>query len=308
VRSAQRRYLATIVVFGAASLAILAVLALRPGDRISYDLPELTPFDGGEVTAITIERADESVTLRREDDRWLVTPGDYLADTLVVGAIQNTLASLTVTDVVSVTDDPARYDLDEERRVRVTAEGGAGTLRVLDVGRRAATFGHTFVRIPGDERILQAGGELRGLFDRDLDSFRDHSVMTFDPATISAITVTRTLPAQRPQTVQVDRSLLGWERVTDGAEVEPQASGLDPQRIEAALRFLGNLSTHRYSYGDEPLGDPWLSVTLEGEATYTLRLYPQQGSVYPASSSESSDDFNLFLFQAGLMTEPFGFE
>ena len=308
MRSTQRRYLATIVVFGAASLAILAALALRPGDRISYELPELPRFDGGEVTAITIERSGGPVTIRREDDGWLVTPGDYPADTLVVGVMQNTLANLAVTDVVSVTDDPARYDLDDERRVRVTVEGGAGTLRVLDVGRRAATFGHTFVRIPGDERILQAGGELRGLFDRDLDSFRDHSVLTFDPASITEITVTRELPDQVAQTVRVGRTLLGWERVGDGVAVEPQASELDPLRIEAALRFLGNLSTHRYSYGDEPLGDPWLSVTLEGEKTYALELYPQEGNVYPASSSESSDDFNLFLFQAGLITEPFGLE
>jgi hypothetical protein len=35
-------------------------------------------------------------------------------------------------------------------------------------------------------------------------------------------------------------------------------------------------------------------------------LFQQQGKVYPARSSESPYDFDMFLFQAKLITEPFG--
>ncbi len=304
--SNQRRYLSTIGVFGAASLIILAFLAFRPSDRISYELPVLTPFDRGDVTAISIARSIGTITLRQEAGRWLVAPGDFLADSVNVDFLLSTVTGFTITDVVSVSDDPGRYDLDEADRVRVTVEGEGGTLRVFDVGRRAATFGHTFVRIPGDSRILQAGGSLRSLFARAVDDFRDKSVLTFDPATITEITVTRELPDEPLQTVHLVRSATGWER---GDEPGEGAAGtLDPAGIEAALRFLGDLPAYRFRYTDDPIGDPWLTVTLEGDETYTLSLYPELANIYPARSSGSDFTFDMFLFQAGLVSEPFGLE
>jgi hypothetical protein len=308
VPSSQRRYLALIAVFGGASLAILAFLAFRPSDRISYELPELSSFEREEVTAIKIDRSGGSFALRQEGDEWLVSPGDYLADPSTVNTLLSALTEFAVTDVVSVSDDPVRYDLGEGGRVRVTAEGERRTLLALDVGRHAATFGHTFVRIPGDGRILQAGGELRDLFDRALDDFREKTVLTFDPATVSEITVTRDLPPEQPRTVRVVRADLGWERVAGDEAKDTGLDDIDPAGIEAALRFLGDLSAYRFRYTDDPLGNPWLSVTLEGEETYTLRLYPEQASVYPARSSASAFYFDMFLFQASLILEPFGLE
>ena len=306
--STQRRYLATIVLFGTASLAVLAFLAFRPGDRISYELPELAPFDREDVTSITIDRSGGPVTLLQEGGRWRVSPGDYQADAANIDLVLSTVTEFALTDVVSVSDDPSRYDLGESGRVRVTVEGGGETLRVFDVGRRAATFGHTFVRIRGDDRILQGSGDLRSVFDRDLDAFRDKSVLVFDPSTIFAITVTRELPPARPRTVRVVRSLTGWEQAPDAGATATGVGPLDPHGIESALRFMGNLPAYRYRYGDDPIGEPWLSVILEGEQTYTLELYPEKASVYPAKSSGSPYVFDMFLFQAGLITEPFGFD
>ena len=190
----QRRYITTIAVLCAASLAVILYSTLRNPNRINYQLPQLAPVVQSQVDEMVIEHPRDTITLSRSGDDWFVQPGNYAADAPSARFLVNAMLDIEITDVVSVSDDPARFDLDEESRVRVTLKGGGEELRVVDVGKRAATFGHTFVGVPGDGRILQALGELRGYYDRDLDAFRDKSVFSFDPSTIDQIIVTKTNP------------------------------------------------------------------------------------------------------------------
>lgn len=301
--SVQRRYIITIAVLGLSTLAIILYSTLRNPDRITYQLPEFAAVERADVDEIVIERPNETVTLSRLGNEWFVRPGNYPADGPSAWYILDTIIGLQITDVVSTRDDPARFDLDEAKRVRVTLVGDGEELRAIDIGRRAATLGHTFVGVPGDDRILQAVGELRGIFDRDLDAFRDKSVFSFNPSTISEITLIKTIPPDVPERVHVVRTADGWARADLNA-----AAPLDGAGIDAALRFLGSLSAYRYRYTGEMLSNPWLQVEIVGDKTYTLAIFPPDGRVYPAQTSMSADDFDMFLFQASLITDPFGLE
>lgn len=315
----QRRYITTIAVLCAASLAVILYSTLRNPNRINYQLPQLAPVVQSQVDEMVIEHPRDTITLSRSGDDWFVQPGNYAADAPSARFLVNAMLDIEITDVVSVSDDPARFDLDEESRVRVTLKGGGEELRVVDVGKRAATFGHTFVGVPGDGRILQALGELRGYYDRDLDAFRDKSVFSFDPSTIDQIIVTKTVPPALPEVVRVVRADDGWARADQdstglvfaeatAAAAESNAA-LDAAGIQNALAFIADLSAYRYRYTDERLTDAWLRVeTVGGGKSHTLLMYPQEGNIYPAQTSDSDYDFDMFIFQAGLVTTPFGLE
>ena len=75
----QRRYVATIVVFGIASLVIVLLSAIRTADRITYDLPALSKVTQAGVDEIVIERPAGTVALVRAGDHWVVEPGGYRA-------------------------------------------------------------------------------------------------------------------------------------------------------------------------------------------------------------------------------------
>jgi hypothetical protein len=305
--SVHRSYLTTIISFSVASLAVVAFLVFRPVDRISYELPVLENFARNEITTITIERTNRQISLSRLGTQWSVSPGNYEADSRAINFVLDTLMDFDITEVVSFSDAPKRYNLDDESRLRVTVEGSSKVLLTIDVGSRAGTFGHTFVRIPGEDRILQGVGDLRNVFDRDVDTYRNKSVLVFDPNTISAITVTRVLPPEAPRRVNVVRSLAGWGYSEDQKDLGAGLNPLDPAGIESALRFLGALPAYRYRYGDSPKGNPWLTVTLEGSQTYTLELYAEETNVFPAKSSASQYWFDMFEFQADMISKPFGF-
>ncbi|MEE8440499.1 MAG: DUF4340 domain-containing protein [Spirochaetia bacterium] len=301
--SVQRRYILTIAVLAAATLAVLLFTTLRNPNRINYQLPEFAAIEHADIDKIVIDRPNETVTLSRSGSEWFVKPGNHPADRASTLYILDAILGLQITDVVSARDDPAQYNLGDENRVRVTLVGDGKELRVIDIGRRAATLGHTFVGVPGDNRILQAIGELRGIFDRDLDAFRDKSVLSFDPSTIDEITLIKTIPPAVPEQVRVVRTTDGWVRADRSA-----AGPLNSNEIRNTLNFLGSLSAYRYRYSDDTLSNPWLQVQITGEETYTLSIFAQDGNVYPARTSESGDDFDMFLFQASLITDSFGLE
>lgn len=298
MRSPRSRYLTTIIVFVSASVVLLAVIALRSPDRISYELPQLDRVASSAITSVTIERPRGTITLERTPDGWLVGPGGYEADAAIISSMIATLTNLSITDVVSVSDDPSRFDLDEASKVRVAAYVGEQVAREIEIGRRAATFDHTFVSIPGDERILQAGGSLRGVFDREVDELRDKSVLSFQQSLVTQIAVERS--GDSSARIVVERAGNEWQVA--------QAQGSEPalEQIDRALRFLSGLSAYRFRYDAPPAGEPWLRITISADQEYRLELYPQDGSVYPARSSGSDEPFDMLLFQASLLTEPFG--
>ena len=307
VNSVHRSYLTSIILFSIASLVVVAFLVFRPTDRISYELPVLKDFARDEISVITIERTNKRISLTRLGNQWSVAPGDYEADSTAINFVLDTLMDFDITEVVSFSDEPKRYNLDPDSLLRVTVEGSSEVLLNIDVGSRAGTFGHTFVRIPGQDQIFQGIGDLRNVFDRDLDTYRNKTVMDFDPNTIRAITVTQVLPPQEPRRIHVVRSLNGWEYLESEHDLGIGLNPLNPAGIESALRFLGALPAYRYRYGDSPTGSPWLTVTLEGNQTYTLELFSNEDNVFPAKSSGSQYWFDMFEFQADMISKPFGF-
>lgn len=292
---ARRRYIATIAVFGSLSVALLFALAFRRGGRFSYELPRLEGVNGSDVEAITIERLADTITLTRSGDRWLVSPGGYPADAAGVRSILEAITGIQITDVVSQRGDPAVYGLDEGSRVRVTLQGGGDPLRVIDVGGRGATLSDTYVAIPGDGRILRAHGEIRAFVDREVDDLRDKRVLSFDPALVKRVEL-----VSGPLSVVATRSGESWS--TDRGEA------LKAEEVNQALAFLSELSAYRYRSSDDPLPPRWLTVTISADQALVLEIYGEEDSTYPATSSQSPYPFLMFLFQASLITEPFGME
>ena len=135
-------------------LAIIAALSLylvlRGGDRVRYELPKLarvsaSEIDGLEVTLPGADTGLEVLRLKRSGTRWTIEPQGYRADASIVEEITRELASLKITDLVSMSAaGGARYGLDANSRVTVKASRGGDVVRALHVGNRAPTDHHSY--------------------------------------------------------------------------------------------------------------------------------------------------------------------
>ena len=307
--SRSRRYTFTIAAFGAASLLIVIYAISAGGDRIGYALPELPVIDPNAVREIVIDGSEGKVTLARDELGWVVRPGNYRAHLPSVEFLLDALVNLSITDVVSNRADPARFDLDDNRRVSVSLiGGGAGVLLAIEIGRRAATYGHTYIRIPGESRILQAQGQLRTAFNRGVEILRDKSVFAFDPLKVSEIVAS--LPSSDKNEVRVVLEEDEWRREDrNGTKLAADdEESLDGDAIESALSFFGSLPAYRFRYEGEALEEPWLVVEFVAERRHELSVYPLEGNLFPARTSDSEYEFHMARFQVSFITDPLGIE
>ncbi|MFP4039924.1 MAG: DUF4340 domain-containing protein, partial [Desulfosudaceae bacterium] len=184
----KKEYLALLVIIVGASL----YLYFNQTDRLNYQLPQPPALDRSGIAGLEIDRPGEAaVTLEKKAAGWRVQPGDYAADTDTVHSILDAAAELTLTALVSESEDYQRYQLtpDKSLTVSVLAENDS-LLRKIQVGKSAASHQHTFVRLGDDSRVYHARGRLRRVFDKSAAELRDKTVLSFAVDDIRKIEIT----------------------------------------------------------------------------------------------------------------------
>jgi len=306
----QRRYAVTIGAFALASVLVILLAASGSRDRINYDLPKIGPFQRESIDEVTIERRGSAATVRRSAGKWSVHPGGFPAHEPSAEFIVDAMIGLQISDVVSTQGDPSRFGLDEKSRVTVTMRAAGEELLVLHVGRRAASFGHTYIQIGGDSRVFQGGGELKTVFDRGMAELREKSVLSFEPDSIDEVTVSSTFGSPEAVRIRVVRDEAGWLQadrdVSDILRID-ESTSIDEAGIDQALNFLGNLSAYQFRGDGDALGDPWLQLDIGSDGLQIL-VYEKEGNLFPARTSESEYDILMIGFQVGFFTTPFGLE
>ena len=301
------------VILGVVILALGTYLLLNQQDRIHYALPETADLDATKITKIEITKAGKTVSLTRQDDQWRLTPGDYPADQTQVERMLKSVAELTVTALVSETQNYARYDLDADRRIDVQAYEGNQLVRRFMVGKAASTFRHTHVLLGEDKNVYHAAGSFRWEFDKPVDDLRDKKVLDFERGMITEIAIetddkqlviTKQAPppakaepagdksdneaAQAP--APPDRWLTADGQAVDAADVEQFLSALAPLKC----------STFLETEQKNALTDPQVRLQLKGaETAKTLDLFPPSAeaeSDYAGISSDSPYPFTLAEF------------
>ncbi len=308
----KKEYLILLAVIIGACL----YLYLKDRDRVNYRLPEPEPVEKAKISKIEIRRPQpETVTIEKIDGQWRISPAGYAADEAQVKEMLDAVSRLTLTALVSDSGDYDRYDLTEASAILVTAWSGDGTVvRELTVGKRAASYHHTFVRVGDDPCVYHAGGSLHDMFDKTVDDLRDKTVLSFEKETIGRVSI-----AMAGETLELEK------QPTTAPSPEAEASGEKalPEEQETAWRsvdgqpvdqsaiedLIGELSSLRCGgflpeEKEEALTDPDYRITLAGEKAYTLSLFslPEEDeSDYAGISSENKSVFSLSEYQAGLI-------
>jgi hypothetical protein len=312
----KKEYLILLAVIMAAGL----YLYLKDRDRVNYRLPEVKTVEKTAIAGIEIRRpGQEAVTLEKIDGRWRIAAVGHPADEAQVNEMLEALSNLTLTALVSDAGDYDRYDLDEESAILVTARSGENAVvRDLTVGKRAASYQHTFVRVGRDPAVYHAGGRLHETFDKTADALRDKTVLAFDQEEIQRISIamageTLELERQPVPAAAPDARAADGEALPEGQQPVWKTSdgqSADPAGIEGLLGALSSLKCdgYRQEGTETDLTNPVYMITLTGQKTYTLSLFslPDKTETgYAGLSSENKSAFNLAEFQAGrIMKKP----
>jgi hypothetical protein len=294
---AKKEYLILVVIIIAAGL----YLAFHKKDQTQYQLPEISKIEIDAVTRLEIMTRGETIGLAKKGDLWLIAPQSYPADGAKIKSMLFALEDMVLTDLVSESKAYERYQLDDSQKITVKAWAGDKALREFDIGKEAATYQHTFVRLPANPNVYHARGDFRRKFSESATDLRDREVLAFDPDALEKIRVTSgsdtfvmTLRAA-PQSDQAgDKSVETAKPVWTG----PDGQSVDSGVLDSFLSSINNINCENYLEGqkkDEFKG-PIFEIALEGKQAYTLSIFKKENEKdtgLPAISSYNAYPFTL---------------
>jgi len=296
----KKEYLILILII----VALSAYLFMRSSDRTFYELPQIAALEQNQITRIEILKGGDSIVLNKKDNKWYLEPQAYLADENKIKDMLNVLGAFTLTTLVSESKDYGRYELNAEKRIAVKAWQQQELKRNFDIGKPASSFRHTFVRIDGDSRVFHATDAFRGKFDLTTDNLRNKNILSFKPAGIREIQITKDktelklVRSQVPATQQQEKSdnappaalKFEWQS-SDGTP----GNGPNLNRLLTSLSSL-NCNSYINDRRKETFSAPIYTVELTGAQDHRLDIFgklQKDDENFPAISSASNDPFFL---------------
>lgn len=290
---------------------IIIVLALyitfRRSDKTHYTLPELPDVNRQDISRIVITKPGETISLVKENGRWILEPEGYPADNVKVETMVEALDKLTLAALVSESKNYDRYDLSDEKRISIKAWEGETLKRDIYAGKVGPLSRHTFIALAGDDRVYQARDGFRNTFSRSLDDLRDRQVLSFSPSKIDKIHI-----ATRGQKLELSRHTAEKKRpqTAEGGEKEgkdthaaeswetPEGKTADKSKVDPLLDAFSSLECQRYLDAGTlaDAAEPVFTITFQGPDAYSLTVWPkaeEEDQFFPASSSMSSYPFSL---------------
>lgn len=258
-------------------------------------------LDGVSLQSMRMVNEGSSVELTRSGDGW--TANGFPADPAAVSRLLDILPDLEIGDLTaSNPDNHDRMGVSVESAVTVTFTVG-GDERALLVGKSGRRFGTAYVRLPGEDDVYLLDGDLRAQLTRDLDSWRDRTMVRIDSAAVARIVVQR-----GTRSYALERGDTAWTFADGGPAQAPVVNGilaelsalvatgfladtdsiaeLDLEMTTTALSASGEvLAEIRLGSGD---GDRW-GRTLTDDYLYRVtsfragRVAPAQEDVEPGS-------------------------
>jgi hypothetical protein len=252
-------------------------LTVLPRNGFAYRDLTVQTFGPAQVSRLTVERADSSVTIQAAGSgsastSWrMVEPVSAAADQESVTRLVLTLSNLRAEGWESATvGDGKAFGLDAPRlRVKWTLEppaaapGGPGAKvkaapkpkveappRVLRLGKPKAPVGPFFANIESDPRVFSLSGTAVESLEAEL---HDRSVLKFPPEKVERVVYrwpTRTLALSRPPGGSAPSAATAWK-----PEPGYDPSGFDPTRTGALVAALSDLKTPRFLQYSGPIPD-----------------------------------------------------
>ncbi len=299
---AKKEYLILVVIIIAAGL----YLAFHKKDQTQYQLPEISKIERDAVTRLEITTRGETVSLAKKGEQWLIAPQDYPADGAKVKSMLFALEDMVLTDLVSESKAYARYQLDDNQKITVKVWAGEKQACEFDIGKEAATYQHTFVRLPANPNVYHARGDFRRKFAENAADLRDREVLAFDPDALQKIKVTagsHTLVLNRGKGAdeaapEPDQPSDKPANSTKPAWVQPDGRGVDGGTLDGFLSSINNIKCENYLEDRQKneFKDPVFEIVLEGKQAYTLSIFKKENekdTVLPAISSYNAYPFAL---------------
>ena len=258
---------------------------------------ELITIDTAAVTSIVIApKTDDfqEITLKKEGTSWIATQGTVTtkATTSSVKALLSTLVKINTERVAAKNESKwSDYEVGEGEGTRIKVYNESTLLEDFIVGRFAPNQqmqnGTSFVRIADESEVYAVKGFLSFTFNRGFDSFRDRSLLTFNPSDITYFSYQ--LPGDT--VININKTGNQWFYET---------TQLDSTKVADYLKEISTLSGNNFAddFDEVQSADQlYKSITLSGNnmtQPIIVKSYLSQNNEFPYVLKSSQNPDGLF--------------
>ena len=255
----------------------------RKGGRTFRE--ELVDVSPDEVTSLEISpkvEGNKVIKLLKENDSWFVESGDkrYRADPSLPSAMINELNSMKPESVVATGDERrVQYEVTDSLGTRVKLFSGNNLLADLIIGKFSFSQPQkmtSYIRLEGDKVIYGVDGMLGMSFNRNVDSFRDKTVIKSNSSDWSRLVYK--YPADSSFTL---------EKAAEGWTVNGQPA--DSASVAEYFSAIRNLSDSRFAENKTGMSVTH-SLLIEGNndmEKVEINGYYQEDGVFMVESSQN---------------------
>ena len=255
----------------------------RKGGRTFRE--ELVDVSPDEVTSLEISpkvEGNKVIKLLKENDSWFVESGDkrYRADPSLPSAMINELNSMKPESVVATGDERrVQYEVTDSLGTRVKLFSGNNLLADLIIGKFSFSQPQkmtSYIRLEGDKVIYGVDGMLGMSFNRNVDSFRDRTVIKSNSSDWSRLVYK--YPADSSFTL---------EKAAEGWTVNGQPA--DSASVAEYFNAIRNLSDSRFAENKTGMSVTH-SLLIEGNndmEKVEINGYYQEDGVFMVESSQN---------------------
>lgn len=293
----KKEYIALAVIIATLSFYLVS----KNTDRTHYQLPEVQAPAGEDISKLVFSTSGGTIILERFDDVWMIEPEGYRADKSPVGRMIDAITGFSITTLVAESENYAIYDLEDDKRIKLEVYSRADVVLAFDIGKVASTRRHTFVRLEGAPGVYQATGNLRNVFETDMDRLRDKAVLTFNSDEITNIEIMSEKGSLR--LVKIEETAISISSGDDEGIPAPLALRwqtedgivLDDGAVTRMISVLAALKCDTFIDGrkKEDFSVPLYTVMIRGTEVETLSIFGMVDDKYPAISSQSEFPFLL---------------
>jgi hypothetical protein len=311
----KKEYLILLLII----VALSVYLFMRKEDRTLYELPVLPGISKNDISKIEINKGNAPIILIKKDDQWYIGSQQYPADNNKINEMLDACEKLTLTALVSESQNYIRYDLTDEKKINVKAWQADTLKRNFDVGKAASSFRHSFVKLADDDRVFHARENFRNKFDQSVDNLREKTVLSVQVSDIDQIqitnnqqslTLTRTPVAEDESPQKTDQAAASTSPAIKAEWQSPDGKMADKPGLNRLLSSLTNLRCDKF-IDDRKKQDftaPLYTVQLKGAKDYNLSIFAKLNDDdpnFPAISSENDYPFLLSKAKAeSIMQDP----
>ena len=280
-------------------LAIVILLFENPFGQSEYEkkvetaTPLFPNFNEEQVMKIEITATDETTTLSKQNDSWVVASMDnYPADGEGVTELLSKVTEFKNTQRVSNNPEKqAEFEVDSTGVEAKLIDANGKVLAHLFVGKTTPGFLSSYVRPADSNDVYIAQGYLQSVFDKGTRTWKDRTIFSFNKGIVTQLNV-----ISPEETVELRLDAEGtWQMI------KPVAAAAKATEVDALLTAFSELDTDDFAEARDALTEyeldapqSTISAVLNDGTTATLHVGKEEEGKLYVKRDDKDTVFRLF--------------